>query len=232
MSSRGALIDPTPLDYAPDEDADPEAGLADPDLLAALHAGAAHAWTQTVRRHRRLVRARIGAFRLQPSDAADAEQATWLRLAEHAHSIRSADALPGWLSVVARRECLAILRKAAAAPVFPPDAAADVPDPGVAPEQRVVDLAQARALRQAVARLPARQRKIVAALYGTEPLAYSEIERRTAIPVGSIGPTRARALARLRRALEDEPGAVRPPGNGAGPAADLTPDLTCSRIGG
>ena len=194
MSPRGATV---ALDPAPE-----------PDLLAALHAGVERAWAETVRRHRRLVRARIGAFRLQPSDAADAEQATWLRLAEHAHRIRSAESLPGWLSVVARRECLAILRRSAATPVFPPDAA-DVADPGVAPDQRVVDLAQARALRRAVADLPARQREVVAALYGPDPLPYSEIERRTAIPVGSIGPTRARALARLRRALKDEPGTVR-----------------------
>ena len=229
MSPRGALVAPDPT--APD----PAAPDPEPDLLAALHAGAEQAWAETVRRHRRLVRTRIGAFRLQPSDAADAEQATWLRLAEHAHRIRSAQALPGWLSVVARRECLAILRRTAATPVFPPDAAADVADPAAAPDQRVVDLAQARALRRAVADLPARQREVVAALYGPDPLPYSEIERRTAIPVGSIGPTRARALARLRRALNDEPGTVRgcvpPPARRPGDAA-VTRDPTCSRIGG
>ena len=223
---------------------DPEPVRPDSDLLAALHAGAEQAWAQTVRRHRRLVRARIAAFRLQPSDAADAEQATWLRLAENAHRIRSAEALPGWLSVVARRECLSILRKAAAAPVFPPDVAADMADPDAGPAQRVVDLAEARALRRAVARLPARQREVVDALYGTDPLPYSEIERRTAIPLGSIGPTRARALARLRRDLEEErggapgcvlgcvPPAARRRGNGAVVADECHRDLTCSPIGG
>jgi len=174
------------------------------DLLAAVAAGSESAWTEVVTRYRGLVRARISAFRLQPCDAADAEQATWMRLAEHAHRIRTADALPGWLAVVARRECLAILRRSAVAPVLTLDVAAEPADPTASVEQQVLDRADARALWSAVERLPARQRTLVHALFGAAPLPYEEIVQRLGIPTGSIGPTRARALGRLRRALAED----------------------------
>jgi RNA polymerase sigma factor (sigma-70 family) len=174
------------------------------DLLVALSRGSATAWAEVVARYRGLVRARIATFRLQPCDAADAEQATWMRLAEHALRIRTADALPGWLAVVARRECLAILRRSAAGPVLAHDVAAERVDPAAPVEQQVLDHVEARALWLAVEQLPARQRDLVHALFGATPLPYEEIVRRMGMPAGSIGPTRARALGRLRRVLVDE----------------------------
>jgi RNA polymerase sigma factor (sigma-70 family) len=181
----------------------PAAPRTGDDLLAGVCRGSATAWAEVVARYRGLVRARIASFRLQPCDAADAEQATWMRLAEHAHRIHTADALPGWLAVVARRECLAILRRGAAGPVLAHDAAVERVDPAAPVEEQVLDRVEARAVWLAVERLPARQRDLVHALFGAAPLPYEEIVARMGIPAGSIGPTRARALGRLRRALTD-----------------------------
>jgi DNA-directed RNA polymerase specialized sigma24 family protein len=51
----------------------------------------------------------------------------------------------------------------------------------------------------ALERLPDRHRELMTALLAEPPLSYAEASRRTGIPVGSIGPIRARSLDRLRR---------------------------------
>ena len=54
-------------------------------------------------------------------------------------------------------------------------------------------------MREAVALLPERDRDLLALLFADPPLPYSEIGRRLGMSVGSIGPTRARCLSKLRQ---------------------------------
>ena len=63
-----------------------------------------------------------------------------------------------------------------------------------------------QALRDALAELPEGRRELLLLLLVDPPLAYEEISRRLGIPIGSIGPTRARAFAQLRdtAALSDD----------------------------
>jgi DNA-directed RNA polymerase specialized sigma24 family protein len=65
------------------------------------------------------------------------------------------------------------------------------------------------ALRSLVTKLPLRGRTLLQALFSDSPQSYAEIARVTGIPVGSMGPTRARALRQLHRMLDEiglEPG--------------------------
>jgi DNA-directed RNA polymerase specialized sigma24 family protein len=68
----------------------------------------------------------------------------------------------------------------------------------------VDELAAARerraALRAAVATLPIQQRRVVHSHLMFPSLNYDELGQALGIPRGSIGPTRARGLARLRTA--------------------------------
>jgi RNA polymerase sigma factor (sigma-70 family) len=58
-------------------------------------------------------------------------------------------------------------------------------------------------MRRAVERLEPRQRQLVELLFlQEEALPYSEIAARLGIAEGSIGPTRARVLAKLRTLME------------------------------
>jgi DNA-directed RNA polymerase specialized sigma24 family protein len=75
-------------------------------------------------------------------------------------------------------------------------------DAGVGPEQHALDAETARILRGLVADLPAHQRTLVQALFAEDPRPYAEVARTTGIPIGGIGPTRARALQQLRRGLD------------------------------
>ena len=64
------------------------------------------------------------------------------------------------------------------------------------------DLLQAelvQALREGLAELTHTQRDLLLLLTDDQPHSYREIGRMLAMPVGSIGPTRARGLARLRQ---------------------------------
>lgn len=171
-------------------------------LLVGVRDGDPKAWEEIVRRYGKLVSATVRSFRLQETDALDAVQMTWLRLAENAHRVKFPEKLGGWLATTARRECLHILRQAKPIPNLIELVAEAVADPSVGPEQRVIDADTARTLRKLVAELPARRRTVLRALFAApNPLSYAEIARRTGIPAGAIGPTRARALQQLRDKL-------------------------------
>ena len=173
-----------------------------PALLAAARQGDRDAWDEIVRRYEGLVTATVRSFRLQDADAADAEQRTWLRLVEHHRGVHDPEHLGGWLTTTATRECLAILRAHRCVVDL-----ADV-DMLAAPddlEQQVIDAEEAARLWNVVTLLPPRGRAVVTALFTDEKVPYAEVARVTGIPVGSLGPTRARVLRQLRRLLEETP---------------------------
>ncbi|HEX4247265.1 MAG TPA: sigma-70 family RNA polymerase sigma factor [Pseudonocardia sp.] len=184
------------------------------ELLCAAREGDAAAWEQLVRRFEPVLASVVRPYRLQEADARDAIQRTWLRLFEHHRQLREPEALPGWLATTARRECLRILN---GRPAAEPLAAVETfVDPSADVEQRVVNAMTARRLRELMTHLHPRARALMYALFDDNPPGYAELARRTGIPVGSIGPTRARALRQLR-ALFGEASAGA--GAGAGVAA-------------
>ncbi|MGB6162278.1 MAG: sigma-70 family RNA polymerase sigma factor, partial [Pseudonocardiaceae bacterium] len=132
----------------------------------------------------------------------DAVQMTWLRLAENAHRVQLPERLGGWLATTARRECLHILRQVKSAPNFIDVGPETVADHSVGPEQRVIGADTARTLWTLVGELPPRRRTLLRALFTDNPPPYAEVARVAGIPLGAIGPTRARALRQLRDTLE------------------------------
>jgi RNA polymerase sigma factor (sigma-70 family) len=171
-------------------------------LLGAAGDGDRDAWEEIVRRYRGLVTTTVRSFRLQDADAHDAEQRTWLRLIEHHRRVRDPEHLGGWLATTATRECLGILRGHRG--VADLEDADGLPDPHGDVEQRVVDADEAEHLWNVVTLLPPRGRAVVHALFADERIPYAEVARTTGIPVGSLGPTRARVLRQLRHLLQDD----------------------------
>lgn len=158
------------------------------------------AWRELASRYEGLVRAVVGSYRLQEADFADAVQNTWLRALERLHSVRNPDSLGGWLTTVARRECLALLaRSRREAPTGVADDQLVVEDPG--PEALVLAEEARRAVAHAVTELPVKPRELVNALFSTPEPNYAEVSRQMGLPIGSIGPTRQRALRTLRCGL-------------------------------
>jgi RNA polymerase sigma factor (sigma-70 family) len=174
------------------------------ELLHIAVDGDAAAWEMIVRRFEPAVAAMITTYRLQEADARDATQRTWLRMLENHQQIREPEALGGRLKTTARRECLRILADQRL--VEPLPETSEYPDAVVDVERTVVDTDQARYVRNLLALLPARSYALLNSLFQDDPPGYAQLSAATGIPVGSIGPTRARALRRLRRIFEEGSG--------------------------
>ena len=171
-------------------------GCSNAELLELAARGDQAAWGGLVEEYDGLVRSVARSFRLQASDVHDVAQTTWLRLVQHLHSIQNPERLAGWLAVTARRESLAILRRASRE--APRPMVDETPDSAVDLEGSVVDREVARELWSSVDRLSPRQQKLLIALFREELDSYDDVAARCAMPIGSIGPTRARCLQRLR----------------------------------
>ena len=169
------------------------------DLVHAAKAGDQSAWNALVDRFLPLVTAVVRRFRLSPVDADDVNQTVWLRLVEHLDEIREPLAVPGWLVTTTRNEALRVIkRRGRDIPLDPHGRTLgllyDVTDmdEGMMREER------SQALRDALLELSPARRELLTLLLADPPLSYDEISGRLGIPIGSIGPTRARALEQLR----------------------------------
>ena len=173
------------------------------DLVRQVLDGDQHAWKRLILRYTPLIQSVTRRYGLNVSDADDVRQTVWVLLVEHLSDLRDPRALPGWISTIARREVMRIL-KARSRTV--PVGAASVPclDGAFAPEfdQDLFRCEFGRAVQSALGRLNPGQRRLIELSFGDPDLSYADISRRLGIPVGSIGPTRSRCLAKLRAAPE------------------------------
>jgi RNA polymerase sigma factor (sigma-70 family) len=163
--------------------------------------GDAHGWGALVREFSGLIRAIARAHGLGEADIADVAQATWLRLLEHLHDLHDPSRVGAWLATTSRRECLRILRDAKRQ-VLLGDDTADCESPEAPPGDRLMVAERDLALWRSFARLRARDQALLRLLIADHRPDYEEISAVLAMPIGSIGPTRARALERLRLQLE------------------------------
>ena len=168
-------------------------------LVRAAAAGDQDAWNQLVDEFASTVWAIARGHRLNSADASDVFQTTWLRLLEHLGRIEQPERVGAWIATTARRECLRLLRLSRRQ--VPRDNFDFVPDPvSFAPPDRNLVVEERRHLvSQLVDQLPARSRLLLRLLSADSPLSYKEISESLSMPIGSIGPSRQRALEQLRK---------------------------------
>ena len=170
------------------------------ELVAAAGDGDEQAWEGLVDRFGGLVWSVARAHGLSAADAADVSQTAWLRLVEHLSRIRDPERVGSWLASTARHEALRVLRRAGRElPVgdeeelVPRGAVVEPPDAHVlASEWHAV-------LWKAFAALPARCQRLLRVLIAEPAPSYQEVAAALQMPIGGIGPTRARCLRQLRR---------------------------------
>ena len=170
-------------------------------LVEAAAAGEAQAWQELIDRYAVLIRSVCRAHRLGEADGEDVAQLTWLRAVEHIGRLRDPERFGAWVGTTARRECLRVLQgRKRVVPtcdeVRNPLFAAHVDD-------EEIELAAERraAVRQALTVLPAKQRTLLRLLHSERETSYDTISAKLGMPIGSIGPTRGRALERLRKEI-------------------------------
>jgi RNA polymerase sigma factor (sigma-70 family) len=174
------------------------------DLVHRAATGDQSAFDELVERFSPLVWRIARSHRLSAADAGDVSQTTWLRLVEAIDRIREPERLGAWLVTTAKRESLAAIRRRDR---LVPDADLSAVEfegagrmpwvPAAGADQ--LEAAETRvAVLEAWASLSERCRGLLALLLADPPVAYDEIGASLAMPIGSIGPTRQRCLAKLR----------------------------------
>jgi len=176
----------------------------DSQLIEACLAGDAQAWAQLVERYQRLVYSIAMRQGLSPEDADDVFQTVFTILLDKLGTCRERERLGAWLTTIARRESWRVARERHSR--TDPDGAEALeahPAPGPLPDTIVERLEDQNLIRQALDRLGDRCRSLLWHLfYDHEPPSYAELAEQLAMPEGSIGPTRARCLERLRGILK------------------------------
>ena len=193
-------------------------------LVQAARDGDSGAWAAIVQRYAELIRRVARRYRLSTADTEDVSQLVWLKLFDHIDRIREPKAIPGWIATTTANACLSIVKTQARAiatdPVALTERSAGVgslstagePSEPTAVLQRQEDLLS---LQMGLDELPSEQRDLLVLLMADPPLTYKQISQQLGRPIGSIGPTRARTLDRLRNTkavramtLIDESGAA------------------------
>lgn len=180
----------------------------DTRLVQACREGDHRAWEQLVRRYERLIytiprRARLGA-----EDAADVFQSVFQRLHQHLDTLARPERLQAWLVTTAKRETLRLLRERSRVTSLDGAAenerVAEPVDPDPLPEALIEQLQLHHRIRSALEAMPEPCHTLLSLLYcADEPAPYARISAQLGMPEGSIGPTRARCLAKLRKLIEE-----------------------------
>jgi len=170
-------------------------------LVERARDGDQSAWDSLVERYLPLVCGTIARTGLYGAEAEDVNQTVWLRLVEHLDSLREARALPMWIITTGRREAWRYLSTGRRIQPRDPADLDWVSDPttDATPEDRLVRSERQQALLAGLAELSPRDRELMLMFLEDPSPSYAEISRRTGMPVGGIGPTRARVLEKLRR---------------------------------
>jgi RNA polymerase sigma factor (sigma-70 family) len=139
--------------------------------------------------------------RLSTEDTNDVVQITWLRCLEHIDQLTDPDRLTGWLAAICRRECIRLATKGRREVLLGGPDLTRLIDDGLDDGDPYVEVAardEHNRLYRAILALPERQKMLLVELLRREGQSYLDLSQRLGLPVGSIGPTRQRAVTRLR----------------------------------
>jgi RNA polymerase sigma factor (sigma-70 family) len=138
-------------------------------------------------------------------DAEDVLQTVWMRLFAHLDAIHTSAALTGWLVTTTRREAWRV--RAAGRRQLPADREllAALPDQGPGSEDLAIIDDQRRTLWVAISQLSPRCQELLRIVAFVPRPDYPAVAAKLGMPVGSVGPTRGRCLAKLRDLLGSDP---------------------------
>lgn len=137
------------------------------------------------------------------STCEDAIQTALLQLVDRAETIKEPAAVLGWLVVVVKREVWRLLRGARRE--VGADELPEAPAPQLDPETQLILSERQRLLWRHIAALSPRCQELLRVIAFADKPDYAGIAASLGMPVGSIGPTRGRCLAKLRAALGSDP---------------------------
>lgn len=173
----------------------------DAELVRRSIAGDQAAWSDLVERYQRLVYSIPRRYGLSNDLCEDVFQGVFVSLIKNISLVRDTGSLPRWLMTTAHRESWRVANAAQRSQLrgknLPERATPESP-----PESDLVRWERQHAVHHALDRLGGRCEQLLRAIFldPSRP-SYAEISERLGVPVGSIGPVRARCLAKLSEFL-------------------------------
>ncbi|RPJ22514.1 MAG: sigma-70 family RNA polymerase sigma factor [Chloroflexi bacterium] len=187
-----------------------ESQISDASLVLACRRGEAEAWNVLVNRYQRLIYTIPRRAGLDEDQAAEVFQRTFAKLLQYLDRIKQPESIQAWLVTTARRETLQLIREQRSELSlsqtdmleYGPNNEA-ILDDNPLPDETLEHLEEQHLIRRAIAAMDERSRGLLNLLYYQPvPLSYAQIAVILDMPEGSVGPTRARCLEKLRRLLE------------------------------
>jgi RNA polymerase sigma factor (sigma-70 family) len=181
------------------------------ELLERCQAHDEGAWQEFLRRYARLIYSAICRRGLSQPEQDDAFQATIIAIYRDLSRLRDPQSLVAWIVSIAWRQSINVVRhrsrEIGLADAGGGDAGTDLDPPAAdaPPDEVLLSLERAQQAQQALLTLGERCRRLLAYFFYEDPAPdYAEIARREGVPIGSLGPTRARCLAQMRRYFEEQ----------------------------
>jgi RNA polymerase sigma factor (sigma-70 family) len=168
---------------------------SDAELIENCLKGNQNAWETLIRRYQNLIYSVPMRYHFSAQDSADVFQHVCVTLLDKLKTLRNSETLSSWLYVTTKRHCWKIAKKQKMETELGKD-------DEFSNEPESVDLVFQHQIKSGVQQLSEKCRDLITALYYSDPpLSYDEITEKLGIPFGSIGPTRARCLEKLRKFL-------------------------------
>lgn len=190
----------------------PRSDVSDKALIDACLKGEKYAWDALIQRYVALIYSTCVRSGLTPADSEDVAQDVCVILLDHLADVRDTGKLSSWLISTAKREVWRFQKRKGlklASELGETEWALDSGEAlnieaAESPEAEVLALTEQQLVRKAMAKLQDRCRRLLTLLYCVDdPASYAEIAEELSLPVGSIGPTRARCLQSLRKLLSE-----------------------------
>jgi RNA polymerase sigma factor (sigma-70 family) len=182
----------------------------DLQLVLACRRGDQLAWERLIKRYQRLIYAIPLRAGLDEDQATEIFQDVFTTLFQKLNDIEQPEKLHAWLVTTTRRKTLHAISRAQLRLQLhvnadeSPYVATLVRDESPLPDEQLLILEQQHRIRIALSSLDERCRTLLEMLfYVSNPPSYAEIAAALGVPEGSIGPTRARCLAKLLRELNN-----------------------------
>ncbi len=176
-----------------------------PDLIDQCLKQEPRAWEAFIQRYGRLIYSTIHRVGIPPEDQGDVFQSSMIAVFNQLHTLRDRDRLTAWIVGITWRQSIDRIRsrsRAVGSRALRDPALRlrlDLPGDAIPPDEDRIALENAQHAREALDSLSDRCRRLLALMfYEVPPLDYAEIARREGIPIGSLGPTRARCLEKMR----------------------------------
>jgi RNA polymerase sigma factor (sigma-70 family) len=175
-------------------------------LFTAYRSGEDAAMSDLVRTLTPILWHTVRSTRLDNAAAEDVLQTVWLSLVRHGDTILEPNAVLQWLIVSTKREAWRVSRvQDRVRPEDVETTRASESDGAAEVAEQVAGAQGDDVLWRHVQQLPERCQTLLRVIAFAAKPDYAQIARALGMPVGSIGPTRGRCLAKLRLALAADP---------------------------